>query len=148
MSYINMITCPSCGAMLSYHGQPHICNWSLYGNRYVYQPVVEAVNDYIACEPFKQDVTEVVNKGTGFNTMKGFTTLTGLKVVFGNKDFQSGQTVYVRADLSKDVAAKMQYDVEGQKIVLIPIKEIRLVKRYDVSWASATPQVATNEGTK
>jgi hypothetical protein len=114
-------------------------SWTSTG--YVYYPVIEAANEHIACEPFKNDLTETVNKGTGFNTMKGLTTLTPLKVIFGNRDYPAGQTIYVRADLGKNQDARMQYDVEGQKVIFIPVKDIKLVKRFDpVSWGLNVPQ--------
>jgi hypothetical protein len=90
---------------------------------------MEAANDLIAVEPFKNDLTEVVQKGTGFNTMKGATSLTGCKVVYGNKDYPAGVTVYVRAELAKEPGSK-PVEVEGAKVAFISVKEIRLVKRY------------------
>lgn len=147
METFTTINCAVCGAsIMPGSSVPHVCAGWMQGTYPFYVPAIESVNDYLACEPFKQDVTDVVNKGTGFNTMKGFTTLTGLKVIFGNKDYPAGQTVYVRADLSKDVATKMQYDIDGQKIVLIPIKEIRLVKRFDPkSWGVTTVKEASEK---
>jgi hypothetical protein len=96
---------------------------------------MEAVNDQIAVEPFKNDLTETVQKGTGFNTMRGATTLTGCKVIYGNKDYPGGVTVYVRAELAKDPNSRV-VEVDGVKMVFIAIKEIRLVKRYDGNWAN------------
>jgi hypothetical protein len=119
--------------------------WSWSSSGLVQCPFMEAVNDLVACEPFKNDLTETVTKGTGFNTMKAFNTLTPLKVIFGNSLFPANQTVYVRADLARDPTAKIQYEVEGRKVVFIPVKEIRLVKRFDpTDWqltvnASAVP---------
>lgn len=114
-------------------------SWTSTG--FIFRPVVEATNDHIACEPFKNDLTETVNKGTGFNTMKGLTTLTPLKVIFGNKDYPAGQTVYVRADLAKNEETKKQFDVEGQKVVFVATKDIKLVKRFDPgAWGFPTPQ--------
>ena len=59
----------------------HVCPaWNVHPQySAVLTPPMEAVNDLIAVEPFKNDLTEVVQKGTGFNTMKGATTLTGCK---------------------------------------------------------------------
>jgi hypothetical protein len=114
---------------------PHYCTFKLnQQNVQLWTPAIEAVNDQIAVEPFKNDLTDVVQKGTGFNTMKGATTLTGCRVIYGNKDYPAGQTVYVRAELAKDPIGKSVLDVEGVKVTFIPVKEIKLVKRYDPNW--------------
>jgi len=122
----------------------YVCpiTWSSPSFGSIVTPAMEAVNDQIAVEPFKNDLTEVVQKGTGFNTMKGATTLTGCRVIYGNKDYPAGQTVYVRAELAKDIIGKSVLDVDGVKVTFIPVKEIRLVKRYDPNWAS--PPVYTS----
>jgi hypothetical protein len=134
------MSCALCGSQIYADGMggffPHQCPTFKLNqqNLQIWTPAVEAVNDQIAVEPFKNDLTEVVQKGTGFNTMKGATTLTGCRVVFGNKEYPAGQTVYVRAELAKDPIGKSVLDVEGTKVTFIPVKEIRLVKRYDPNW--------------
>jgi hypothetical protein len=133
-------TCPGCGqTIVPYTTQVHVCSaWSTHPTySLIITPAIEAVNDQIAVEPFKNDLTDVVQRGTGFNTMKGATTLTGCKVVYGNKEYPAGVTVYVRAELAKEAIGKQVLDVEGAKVTFIPIKEIRLVKRYDPNWRTA-----------
>jgi hypothetical protein len=142
--------CPICGASTVPDGMggfyPHYCTFTLnQQNVKLWTPAIEAVNDQIAVEPFKNDLTEVVQKGTGFNTMKGATTLTGCKVVFGNKEYPAGQTVYVRAELAKDIIGKTVLDVEGTKVTFIPVKEIRLVKRYDPNWNQQPMTFTSNQ---
>lgn len=123
----------------------HCCPaWTTQPNySFIVTPPMEAVNDHIACEPFKNDLTEVVQKGTGFNTMKGATTLTGLKVIFGNKDYPAGQTIYVRAEMAKEGIGKTILEVEGVKVVFIPIKDIKLVKRYPLQTSFAPNESVT-----
>ncbi len=140
------VTCPTCGAQYPW-GNYHFCGaqWGKLASGVVL-PYVEAMNDHIACEPFKNDLTDAVKKGTGFNTMKGLTTLTPLFVVFGNKDILAGQTVYVRADLAKEPASKQEFEVEGRKIVFIPLREVRLVKRFDAHWPNPTTPAPIERG--
>ena len=91
--------------------------------------VIEAKNDFIAVEPFKTDAVEKAGVKTGFATVKQKTELTPLRVIFGNKDIEEGDVVYVRGDFCVEPDAKKVFEVGGQKVIFLPLREVKLVGR-------------------
>lgn len=115
----------------------HACSTPSYYPPYYtpYFPLYEAMNDCIGVEPFKTDAVEKTSNKSGFVTAKQKTELAELKVVFGTDKIQAGQTVFVRGDLCVEGVAKQVFEVDGVKVIFIPLKEVKLVKR----WTPAQP---------
>ncbi len=127
-------TCTLCGQLV-YQNTVHVCKasnnwWTGWIQPQQYPLQYEVLNDKVACEPFKTNAVEKNDSGRGFVTVKQKTTLTPLKVIFGTPNIPIGTIIYVRGDLCVDPAAKQEYEVEGQRVVFIPINEIKLIKRF------------------
>lgn len=86
---------------------------------------ITAVNGKVACTPLESLSLET--QGSGFKTVKQKTALVKLKVVFGSLKFGSGLYVYLRGDVITMPWVKEVFDVEGQKVILVPEDCIQMV---------------------
>lgn len=83
-------------------------------------------NRKVACTPFESLALET--QGRAFKTVKEKNDLFILKVVFGNERYRRGDTIYVRGDVKTLPWTREVFEVDGEKIVLVPEDYIQLVK--------------------
>lgn len=88
----------------------------------------EAMNNFVGVEPFK---TNTVEKKTtnAFAVAQQKVDLTPLKVVHGTENIPTGATVYVRGDLCAEPDGKKVYEIDGVKFILIPVTEVKVVRK-------------------
>lgn len=89
--------------------------------------MINGFNGQIACEPIVKNTVEAEVKG-GFATVKNKAELIKLKVVFGCKDGPSaGNTIFILGDQVNLPWATTIFDVDGSKVILVPLTAVRLV---------------------
>ena len=85
----------------------------------------------IATEPFEQKSVEkraIVKIGNAqLSGIVQKTSLTALKVIFGNDQIQSGSTVYILGDRYLAPWGQKEYDLDDKKFILVPESEVLLV---------------------
>lgn len=105
------------------------------------KPQYEAMNDLIGVEPFKTDAVEKTGVSKGFATAKQKTELAALTVLFGTEKIPVGSVVYVRGDLCVEPDSKKVYELDGHKVIFISVKEVKVVRHWDVG----APKAAWNQ---
>jgi hypothetical protein len=88
----------------------------------------ETMGEMIALEPFKTTALERTDTKSGFTTAKQKVELTPLVVRFGTDKIKAGSTVFVRGDLCASADAKLIYDVDGTKVIFLPVREVKVVR--------------------
>jgi len=85
--------------------------------------------DAVACVPGHAVGVETEVRD-GFATIKNKSTLVPLKVVHSdmNHTYGVGSTVYVLGDAIKQMWFKTEYTVDGVTFVLVPTKDIKMVR--------------------
>jgi hypothetical protein len=92
----------------------------------------------IAVEPFVSTTMEKhVVLGVAIIDQRQY--MAALKVVFGNKDFCAGDTVYFEGGQCASPWAKRVYELRGQKFVLAPTNLVILVDRAPVGAPPVLP---------
>jgi len=95
-------------------------------------------NKCVACEPFPEDAQGVkrVQVGKGLVGMEQKTTLTGLKVVFGDDEctLVEGDTAFVLGESVKDLWAARVMTLPGsdRRFILVPLSSIQAIGRPDL----------------
>lgn len=127
-----MSICLLCGAETE-DGRFHLCavkqDMSSWRN-YIPPPLYKAYNKFIATEPWPEDEQKPKAVATsGFAVVKNKAALKGLKVMVGNNEYVEGSTVFVRAELYTHGFAKEVFEVDGKRMILLPVEHI-LFARY------------------
>ena len=98
--------------------------------------MLRTFNGVVACEPYKTHSTEIQIKN-GWAKAQTKESLMSLKVVFDyHKDdlmLCKGDSIVVKAETSLLPFAKVEYELEGVKFVLIPVNHIFLIEQGGVS---------------
>lgn len=88
-------------------------------------------NKKVACTPFETRAIEA-SVSKGFAVIRQKTELIGLTVVFPPQEpawICAGDLVWVRGESSKLAWATDEYELEGQKFILVPLEAIQLCGR-------------------
>lgn len=128
------MNCDKCGAILV-----DGCNY-LHVCPQVWQAttVMESWNGDIACEPFPTASIEKEVK-TGFATAKQKVALTPLNVVFGTDKIPEGSMVYVPGDGCMEAWGKRVFEIEGKRIIMVPLSVVKIVRKVVATPPPTTP---------
>lgn len=89
--------------------------------------MIKGYNDKIATKPFEtQSIEGKIN--SGFAVVHQKHSLTPLTVVYGNNRIQPGSTIWVRSDACKLPWANDVFEIDGNKIILVPEEFVMLIK--------------------
>ncbi len=114
---------------------------------------IEAANERLACEPFKDK--SVKQKVTGHLVVpEQKHSITELKVVFGNEDIPAGASVWVNAAAYIKEWAKAEFTVDDKTFILVPLSEVLLIRKpvsyapkYDLPFHFSTTLTTDGTGT-
>ena len=82
-------------------------------------------NNRVACSPFES--LSIETSGVGFKVVKQKNSLLRLLVVYGNDQYQPGDTIYVRGDVITMPWTKEVFQVDKTPFILVPHEYIQVV---------------------
>lgn len=87
--------------------------------------MTKCVNEYVAVRPFSTTAEVTTGRG-GLASVVQSTQLVEVEVVFGNDKIPPGKG-WVHGNVIKHPESTQVHDVQGQKVVLVPVALFRIV---------------------